>query len=170
MHGHHARPANSLFGLISATGSSSDGRAGVKHSGPGRFRFTGRLRRRILAYRAIDFLSTHIPGASGPGEECLLLVHIRQVVGQIHYQYCDRCAEGIITAVTIDERFRSAGLGTRALSHLRSCHPRITWASTPNSRITRDLLRRMRIPTVPGQTPCACVQQPLAGAPQTTSS
>ncbi|WP_020124850.1 hypothetical protein [Streptomyces canus] len=101
-----------------------------------RGRRTGRLRRRVLAYRAIDFLSTHIPDDPGPGDECLLLVHTRQVVGQIRYRICTDCALGVITAVVIDERFHSTGLGTRALSHLRSRHPGLTWRSTLRSRTT----------------------------------
>ncbi|MEU9102427.1 hypothetical protein [Streptomyces sp. NPDC048361] len=173
MHGHHARPATTLFGLAPAASSASDGRTGARHSGLGRFRLTGRLRRRILAYRAIDFLSTHIPDSSGPGEDCLLLVHIRQVVGQIHYRYCDRCTQGIITTVTIDERFHSTGLGTRALSHLRSCHPGTTWTSTPDTpstRTTRDLMRRMRIPTATSaHAPCTHILQPQPGTPHTTT-
>ncbi|MFF4170875.1 hypothetical protein [Streptomyces sp. NPDC001744] len=106
-----------------------------------------RLRRRFLAYGAIEFLSTHIPDGSGPGEECLLLVHIRKVVGRVHYRMCAECSQGVITAVTVEERFRTSGLGTRALSHLRSRHPGVAWRSTLTVRATRDLLRRMRIPT-----------------------
>ncbi|MFF3319923.1 hypothetical protein ACFYV5_31085 [Streptomyces sp. NPDC003035] len=111
---------------------------------------TARVRRRLLAYRAIEFSSTHLLGDPGPGEECLLLVHIRQVVGQVRYRMCPECAQGVITAVTIDERFHSTGLGTRALSHLRSRHPGITWRSTLSRRVPRDLLRRMRIPDLTG--------------------
>lgn len=98
--------------------------------------------------------SPHIPDHTGPGEECLLLVHIRQVVGQVHYRICTDCAQGVITAIAIDERFHSTGLGTRALSHLRSRHPGLAWRSTLNLRTTRDLLRRMRIPTITADTHC----------------
>ncbi|WP_209441798.1 hypothetical protein, partial [Streptomyces roseus] len=111
-----------------------------------RTRLVNRFRRRILAYRAIGFLSTHIPDTSGPGEECLLLVHVRQVVGQVHYRLCTYCAQGVITALVIDERFHSTGLGTRALSHLRARHPGLAWRSSLRKRTARDLLRRMRIP------------------------
>ncbi|OKJ45937.1 hypothetical protein AMK27_40150 [Streptomyces sp. CB02009] len=100
-------------------------------------------------------MSTHIPGLSGPGDECLLLVHVRQVVGQVHYRICTDCAQGVITALTLDERFLGSGLGTRALSHLRSRHPGLAWRSTLSMRTTRDLLRRMRIPTVMADTLCA---------------
>ncbi|MFF0276954.1 hypothetical protein [Streptomyces sp. NPDC004330] len=113
-----------------------------------------RLRRRILAYRAIDFLSAHIPDHSGQGEECLLLVHIRRVVGQIHYRICTDCARGVITTITLDERFHSTGLGARALSHLRFRHPGLAWRSTLSPRPTRDLLRRMRIPPLTAGPPC----------------
>ncbi|MGW7342787.1 hypothetical protein [Streptomyces sp. NPDC054854] len=128
------------------------GQVGAKHSRRGSI--TGRLRRRFLAYRAVDFLSTHIPDHSGPGEECLLLVHVRQVVGQVHYRICSECAQGVITALVIDERFRSTGLGNRALSHLRSRHPGLAWRSTLRLRTTRDLLRRMCIPTTTADTYC----------------
>ena len=164
MRGQHARPTSTLFGPASTAGTSTPGHSGPRHSRPGRLR--GRLRRRILAYRAIDFLSTHIPGASGPGEERLLLVHIRQVVGQVHYRICADCAEGVITAVDIEERFHSTGLGTRALSHLRSIHPGITWRSTSHARTTRDLLRRMRIRTTTASA-VTCAHEP--GPHQTDS-
>ncbi|MGW0366682.1 GNAT family N-acetyltransferase [Streptomyces sp. NPDC002990] len=162
MHGQHARPtSSSLFGPAPAAHTSPPGHAGAKHSR--RSRLTGRLRRRILAYRAIEFLSTHIPHTSGPDEECLLLVHVRQVVGQVQYRICTDCAQGVITAVVIDERFRSTGLGTRALSHLRSRHPGLAWRSTLRKRTTRDLLRRMRIPTVTSAARCPHAPQILSG-------
>ncbi|WP_240805653.1 hypothetical protein [Streptomyces sp. A1547] len=113
-----------------------------------------RLRRRILAYRDIEFLSTRIPGDPGPGQECLLLVHGRKVVGQIHYRLCTTCGEGVITGVDIDEHFLSSGLPTRALAHLRSRHPGTTWRSTLTLRTTRNLLRRMRIPITPADIAC----------------
>ncbi|MFF4632772.1 GNAT family N-acetyltransferase [Streptomyces griseorubiginosus] len=162
MHGQHARPTSSLIGRTSTGETSSSGHDGAKHSRQGRR--TGRLRRRLLAYRAIEFLSTHIPDDPGPGDECLLLVHTRQVVGQVRYRICTDCARGVITAVVIDERFRSTGLGTRALSHLRSRHQGLTWRSTLHKRTTRDLLRRMRIPTTTSAAPCPHAQQTLAAA------
>ncbi|MFD7750405.1 hypothetical protein ACFV2V_31250 [Streptomyces sp. NPDC059698] len=152
MPGQHARPTTTVFGPSPTTQAPSTAPAAAKHSRRGRP--TGRLRRRLLAYRAIGFLSTHIPDHSGPGEECLLLVHIRQVVGRVHYRICTDCAQGVITTITIDERFHSTGLGTRALSHLRSRHPGLAWRSTLSLRTTRDLLRRMCIPTITADTPC----------------
>jgi hypothetical protein len=77
-----------------------------------------------------------------------LLVHIRKVVGRVTYRACDDCAEGLITDLVLDEPFRDCGLGTRALSHLRSQHPGVTWRTTLDNRLTCDLLRRMRIPKV----------------------
>lgn len=160
MHGQHARPASTPFGQPFTSTTPLAGQASAKHARPGRL--AGRTRRRILAYRAIDFLSTHIPEASGPGEECLLLVHIRHVVGQVHYRLCSHCAQGVITNVVINEPFRSSDLGTRALSHLRTRHPGITWTNTSRTRTPRDLLRRMRIPTSTRDEPCAHTRQPLA--------
>ncbi|MFH9015350.1 hypothetical protein ACH4C6_28775 [Streptomyces sp. NPDC017943] len=161
MHGHQARPTSSTLSAQASTAeTSTPGHNGAKHSRRGRR--TGRLRRRVLAYRAIDFLSTHIPDDPGPGHECLLLVYIRQVVGQVRYQICTDCAQGVITTVTIDERFHSTGLGTRALSHLRSRHPGLTWRSTLRRRTTRDLLRRMRIAATTSVTPCPHAHQTLA--------
>ncbi|GGX23238.1 hypothetical protein GCM10010353_42840 [Streptomyces chryseus] len=61
----------------------------------------------------------------------------------------------MITGVDMDDRLRSTGLGTRALSHLRSRYPSITWRSTLTLRTTRELLRRMRIPTTAANTTCA---------------
>ncbi|MET9960030.1 hypothetical protein ABZ128_13360 [Streptomyces sp. NPDC006326] len=127
-------------------------------------RFTGRFRRRLLAYREVEFLSTRIPGDAGPGEECLLLVHVRKVVGRVHYRICLDCAEAVITGIVIDERFLSTGLGTRALSHLRSRHPGVSWRSTLSLRTTRDLLRRMRIPVMTADVRCPHAQSVEAPA------
>ncbi|MET7370830.1 hypothetical protein ABZS61_34255 [Streptomyces sp. NPDC005566] len=163
MHGQHARPTgSSLFGPAPTAQTTPPGHTGATHSR--RSRLTGRLRRRILAYRAIDFLSTHVPDRSGPGDECLLLVHIRQVVGQVHYRLCANCAQGVITAVVIDERFRSTGLGTRALSHLRSRHPGLAWRTTLRKRTTRELLRRMLIPTTTSAALCPHVLRTPSGS------
>lgn len=102
------------------------------------------MHRRLLAYRDVDLLPSSAPESAV--EECLLLVHIRKVVGRVTYRACDVCAEGVITDVVVDEPFRDCGLGTRALSHLRSRHPGVTWRTTLETRLTRGLLRRMRIP------------------------
>ncbi|WP_406011099.1 hypothetical protein OG440_36905 [Streptomyces sp. NBC_00637] len=108
-------------------------------------RRAGRWHRRWLSYRDVELLPSSSP-EGGAGEECLLLVHIRKVVGRVTYRACAECAEGVITDVVLDEPFRDCGLGTRALSHLRSRHPDITWRTTLDRRLTRDLLHRMRIP------------------------
>jgi GNAT superfamily N-acetyltransferase len=86
------------------------------------------------------------PSPEDAHEECLLLVHIRKVVGRVTYRTCDECAEGVVTDVVLDEPFRGCGLGTRALSHLRSQYPDVIWRTTLDNRLTRDLLSRMRIP------------------------
>ncbi|MBL1110419.1 hypothetical protein JK361_38725 [Streptomyces sp. 5-8] len=113
------------------------------------------MRRRIRAYTAVEFLSTHIPGSSaGHSEECLLLVNVRQVVGQVRYQVCSACDRGVITAVSINKPFRDTGLGTRALSHLRARHPGVTWQSTASAGVEDDLLLRMRIPALPSPPTC----------------
>ncbi|MGW0117823.1 hypothetical protein [Streptomyces sp. NPDC003327] len=112
-------------------------------------------------------MPAHLPGPSGTGEERLMLVHARQVVGQISYRICSTCARGVITTVVIDERFHGCGLGTRALSHLRSRHPGTVWHSTTPQRATRDLLRRMRIPVRPSGEPCPHTEQPQPVAPPT---
>ncbi len=167
MYGRHARPTSKPFGPAPAAKAPPPGHDGAKHSR--RSRISGRFRRRILAYRAVEFLSAHIPEASGPGEECLLLVHVRQVVGQVHYRICQDCARGVITAVIIDQRFHRAGLGTRALSHLRSRHPRTAWRTTATRRTARDLLRRMRIPTITSDPFCIHTRRPLLDPTPATS-
>lgn len=153
MSGIHARPAPSHTAPETAPSSHA-----ARHGRPGGF--VKRLRRRILAYRDVEFLSSHIPGiADGAGagapEECLLLIHVRKVVGQVHYRACADCGEGVITGVDIEEPFHSSGLDTRALSHLRSRHPDLTWRTTLTRRTTRDLLRRMRVPATTADTGCA---------------
>ncbi|MEU9146076.1 hypothetical protein [Streptomyces sp. NPDC048349] len=150
MSGEHARPTSVLFRSAPETKAPLHRARRSRRGGLGR-----RLRRRLFAYRDVEFLSTHIPGDPGPGEECLLLVHVRRVVGQIHYRACATCGEGTITSIDIDEDLHSTGLGTRAVSHLRSRHPGLTWRSTLTLRTTRDLLRRMRIPTSAALTTCA---------------
>ncbi|MGW7100026.1 hypothetical protein [Streptomyces sp. NPDC054838] len=150
MSGEHARPTRTLFRSVADHEAPAHGARRRRRSGFGR-----RLRRRILAYRDIAFLTTHIPGeGAGPGEECLLLVHGRKVVGQIHHRICTACAEGVITGVDLDGHLRSTGIGTRALSHLRSRYPGTTWRSTLTLRTTRDLLRRMRIPAASADAMC----------------
>ncbi|MEV5975089.1 hypothetical protein [Streptomyces sp. NPDC051921] len=146
MQGHHARP-KSTPPTPKASPSS-----GAKHARQGGL--TTRLRRRLRTYTAVDFLSTHIPGTSGPGEECLLLVNGRQVVGQLHYQFCATCAYGVITAISINTPFRDTGLDIRALSHLRSRHPGTTWRSTAHTGTEDDLLMSMRIPILRSPPPC----------------
>lgn len=113
----------------------------------------GRWHRRFLAYRGVELLPSSAP--VGAEEECLLLVHIRKVVGRVTYRACDECAEGVITGVVIDEPFRDCGLGTRALSHLRSRHPGVAWRTTLETRLTRGLLRRMRIPRTAEEGSCS---------------
>lgn len=126
----------------------------------GRHRRSGRLRarrhRRILAYRDVEFLQSAV--SDGNDAQCLLLVHIRRVVGQVRYQVCGQCAEGVITGVVIEEPFRASGLGTRALSHLRARYPGVAWRSTLKQRLTRDLLRRMRVPPAAGGAGCSHVR------------
>jgi hypothetical protein len=117
-------------------------RAKGRHRRPGRR--GGRWHRRLLAYRGVELLPSS--ALEGAGEECLLLVHIRKVIGRVTYHACDECAEGVITDVVLDEPFRDCGLGTRALCHLRSQYPGVTWRTTLETRLTRDLLHRMRIP------------------------
>ncbi|MFJ9576238.1 hypothetical protein ACIRQF_07625 [Streptomyces sp. NPDC101191] len=149
MQGRHARFKSTPSILAARTASAS---TGAKHARPGGF--TTRLRRRLRAYTAVEFCSTHIPGTSGPGEECLLLVNGRQVVGQVRYQFCPTCAYGVITALSIHKPFRDTGLDTRALSHLRSRHPGTTWRSTVRTGTEDDLMLSMRIPVLPSPPPC----------------
>lgn len=160
MQGQHARPTSSLFGPAPIAQTTQPDKTSAKHSR--RVRITTRLRRRLLAYRAIEFLSTHIPGTAHPDEECLLLVHIRHVVGEVHYRFRPDCAHGVITSVVIDERFHSAGLGIRALSHLRSRHPGTVWRSTTTLRTARGLLRRTQIPTITSDMSCCSSVKAIA--------
>ncbi|WP_339135029.1 N-acetyltransferase [Streptomyces sp. f51] len=98
------------------------------------------------------------PSPEDAGEECLLLVHIRRVIGRVTYRACSRCAEGVITDVVLEEPFRDCGLGTRALSHLRSLYPAITWRTTLDTRLTRTLLRRMRVPKATAGGSCSHIR------------
>ncbi|MGW4748239.1 hypothetical protein ACWEPR_25910 [Streptomyces sp. NPDC004290] len=151
MHGRHAR-LRSTPSIPTTAASSASGPSRARHA-----RHDGlavRLRRRIRAYTAVEFFSTHIPGTTGPGGECLFLVHERQVVGQVRYRFCPACTRGVITAITISDPFHDAGLGTRALSHLRARHPGTTWHSTARTEAEDDLLLRMRIPALTSPSSC----------------
>ncbi|MFF9853135.1 N-acetyltransferase [Streptomyces litmocidini] len=81
-------------------------------------------------------------------------MHIRKVVGRVTYRACERCAEGVITEVVLDDPFLGSGLGTRALAHLRSRYPDVRWRTTLDGRLTRDLLRRMRVRPARDGGPC----------------
>lgn len=154
----HARPASNAFNPALAGET-------VVGLGSGRnrrkARITGRLRLRIIAYRDIEFLSSRTPGDAGGGEEYLLLVHVRKVVGRVDYRICTACTEAVITGVVIEERFHDTGLGTRALAHLRFRHPGMAWRSTPGLPTTRDVKRRMRIPTKGADGLCSHVRRAL---------
>ncbi|GGR76477.1 hypothetical protein GCM10010269_14580 [Streptomyces humidus] len=140
--------------------SGSQGRREGRHRRT--TRRAGRWHRRLLAYRDVELLPS--PAPAGAGEECLLLVHIRKVVGRVTYRACDECAEGVITDVVLDEPFRDCGLGTRALSHLRSRHPGVAWRTTLETRLTRGLLRRMRVPRAPVEGNCSHMRPASAGS------
>ncbi len=164
MPGQHARPASTPTPFAPAASERTPRPDGSRHARRGRF--AQRLRRKILAYRDIDFLSSHHPRQAAHDESCLLLVHIRKVVGQVRYRICSSCAEAVITGVEIEDRFRSAGLGTRALAHLRSRHPGLKWRSTSAARPARELLRRMGIPVTRGGVTCSHVSaQPRTSPP-----
>lgn len=167
MSGIHARPTSALFRAAPDTAGAAPRRTAPDTAGSAhrarhgrRAGFGRRLRRRIVAYRDIEFCTPQVPAdAAGPEEDCLLLVHVRKVVGQIHYRVCATCDEGVITGIDIDAHLHPTGLGTRALSHLRSCHPGVAWRSTLTLRTTRDLLRRMSIPTTAQGTRCVHARQ-----------
>lgn len=157
MQGHHALPMTTALPITTALrrlrlkpALTKERRHG-RHARPGRIR--GRRHRRILAYRAIELLQS--PAPEGKGRQCLLLVHIRKVIGQVMYQVCGECAQGVITDVAMEDQFHGSGLGTRALSHLRARYPGVAWRSTLDRRLTRDLLRRMRIPAATAHAVCS---------------
>jgi hypothetical protein len=146
---------NQTYAMSNAHGRPGLG-AGAQRRAEGRHRRSGRRggrwHRRLLAYRGIEMLPS--PAPEGAGKECLLLAHVRKVVGRVTCRACSECAEGVITDVVLDEPFRDSGLGTRALSHLHSQYPGVTWRTTLDARLTRDLLRRMRIPKAAGGVNC----------------
>ncbi|MEU9473606.1 hypothetical protein AB0D78_45115 [Streptomyces avermitilis] len=156
----HARPTSNAFDPAPA------GETPVAGPGSGRHRrkarIAGRLRLRIIACRDIEFLSSRTPGHAGGGEEYLLLVHVRKVVGRVDYHICTACTEAVITGVVIEERFHDTGLGARALAHLRFRHPGMAWRSTLRLPTPRDLKRRMRIPTDGEDGLCSHVRRALS--------
>ncbi|MGV9944216.1 hypothetical protein [Streptomyces sp. NPDC003401] len=129
-------------------------RAGARHRRSGRR--WGRWHRRLLAYRSVELLVS--PAPETVDEQCLLLVHIRKVIGRVTYRSCDECAQGVITHMALDESFRDSGLDTRALLHLKSQYPDVTWGTTLDKRVTRGLLRRMRIPETAAAGTCPHVR------------
>ncbi|MET9498833.1 hypothetical protein [Streptomyces sp. NPDC006552] len=134
------------------------GRKNSRHARARRRR--GRLHRRLLAYREVQIVHAPAPRARA---DSLLLVHTRRIVGQLTYELCEQCASGVITELQVTSPLQDSGLGTRAVAHLRSCYPDITWHSGLTQRMTRELSRRMGLPrtgagrgcahTSPGQEP-----------------
>ncbi|MFJ4839667.1 hypothetical protein [Streptomyces sp. NPDC088746] len=118
------------------------------HGGGGRHRLRrhrkGDWHRRMLAYSEVELVQSTGWGAGDT--QCLLLVHVRKVVGHVDFRLCASCAEAVITEVLIEKQFHRSGLGTRALSHLRARYPGVVWRTTLDRRGTRDLMRRMRVP------------------------
>ncbi|WP_031082172.1 hypothetical protein [Streptomyces sp. NRRL WC-3549] len=147
-----ARTAPHTSGGVHArtTGGRTRGGQHGRHRLSGHRR--GAWRRRLLAYREVELVQS--PSPEGGDARSLLMVHVRKVVGQVDYRLCSSCAEGVITGVFLEERFRRSGLGTRALSHLRARHPGLVWRTTVDRRLTRDLLRRMRVAERPGGSGC----------------
>ncbi|MEU6127020.1 N-acetyltransferase [Streptomyces sp. NPDC047123] len=90
--------------------------------------------------------------------DSLLLVYTRRIVGHLTYEVCEQCASGVITEVHVVAPLQSSGLGTRAISHLRSCYPDVTWRSRLPQRMTRDLAHRMRLPQTQTQRTCPHVR------------
>ncbi|MFB8030106.1 MULTISPECIES: hypothetical protein [unclassified Streptomyces] len=125
------------------------GREG-RHRLPGHRR--GAWRRRVLAYSQVELVPS---SGRSTGDRCLLLVLVRKVVGHVEFRLCASCSEGVITEVSIEERFHRSGLGTRALSHLRARYPGVVWRTTLDRRVTRDLMRRMRVLRKAEDTRCA---------------
>ncbi|MFI0259647.1 hypothetical protein ACH4OW_11525 [Streptomyces sp. NPDC017056] len=121
-----------------------------RHRRPGRRK--GRWHRRLMAYRDVELV--HSPAPSPAGAECLLLVHIRRVVGQVTYQVCGRCECGVILQAEVCGPLHGSGLRTRALSHLRSSYPDLAWRSALPRRQARDLTHRLSIPDATRRTPC----------------
>ncbi|MFE5243461.1 hypothetical protein ACFRBN_25230 [Streptomyces sp. NPDC056627] len=145
MLGSHARPvtyplhSRSLPAPGAARTPAHHGREG-RHRLPGHPK--GAWHRRVLAYRQIELVQSSGRSAD---DRCLLLVLVRKVVGHVEFRLCDSCSEGLITEVSIEKRFHRSGLGTRALSHLRARYPGVVWRTTLDRRVTRDLMRRMRV-------------------------
>lgn len=98
----------------------------------------------MLAYRDVEIF--HSPAATSEWAQSLLLVYIRRVVGEVTYEVCEICANGVITQVHVATPLQDSGLGTRAVAHLRACYPDVTWRSCLTQRMTRDLAHRMRLP------------------------
>ncbi|CAM5721051.1 hypothetical protein SALBM135S_06355 [Streptomyces alboniger] len=98
----------------------------------------------------MEILHSAAPAAA---QHSLLMVYTRRVVG-LTYEVCERCASGTVVAVHVDSPLQDSGLGTRAISHLRSCYPDVTWHSSLAQRMTRDLAHRMSLPDATGIRRC----------------
>lgn len=145
MIGSHARPVTYPF--HSPTLPAPDvAKAPAHHGSGGRHRWPGHRRgawhRRVLAYSQVELVQS---SGRSTGDRCLLLVLVRKVVGHVEFRLCASCSEAVITEVSIEQRFHRSGLGTRALSHLRARYPGVVWRTTIDRRVTRDLMRRMRV-------------------------
>jgi hypothetical protein len=156
MQGSYAQAVTDMFRSAPLRGAE-DAKASAHHRGGGRHRLLrhrkGDWHRRMLAYREVELVQS--PGRGTGDTQCLLLVHVRKVIGHVDFRLCASCAEAVITDVLIEKQFHRSGLGTRALSHLQARYPGVVWRTTLDRRGTRDLLRRMRVPRKPEGTRCS---------------
>lgn len=132
---------------LGANGRREPGDPRSEHRKSARHRRRGHRKggwhRRVLAYRSVDLVRSVAP--EGGAVQCVLLVHIRKVVGRVTFEVCPRCSRGLITDLVVESRFQRSGLGWRALSHVRTCYPGFAWGTTLERRSTRGMLRRMRV-------------------------
>ncbi len=111
-----------------------------------------------MVYRDIELVQPTAPGETAV--QCLLMVHFRKVVGQVTFEVCRSCGQGLITGLDVAHQFHRSGLGSRALSHLRTRYPGYAWRTTLERRLTRDLMHRMRVFAATGKRRCAHLAPP----------
>ncbi|OON78046.1 hypothetical protein [Streptomyces tsukubensis] len=145
--------------------------ASSAHRGQGRTHRLGQLRgrwhRRLFARRRVEILDTFadLP----PNTHCLLLVHIRKIVGHVSYQVCEECGAGLITEMAVDASLTDSGLGDRAMAFLRGHYQGLRWRTTLDDRPPRSLVHRLPGPRPLDEELCAHVTRAADQEPRSAA-
>ena len=79
-------------------------------------------------------------------------------LGDVIFGVCRQCRIGLLYKISIDSEWHCCGFGRRALSHLETLHPNLTWYTTAQYQSARAFYDRYRqdsnSPWAENQRPC----------------